>query len=160
MTPERKVKARSWRTWKIGIYLPSLRGDLARMRYDVWFYSHLSLTFVKSVPCVLKHCLVKTAGHLPHMASWWQLWGDIMCRSRNQMLVLSRHLWQLYHHLFAPLVTFHRSGLSLDFFITLLARIHWPFHHFPRRTPSSASYFCMAYFILLPFCQRAVKFTT
>lgn len=157
MTRERPVRARFWRTCKVGIHLPPWRGDLAWMRCDVQFYSCLSLTSVKSCSVCAKALPGQDCQSLPHIASWWQLWDDIMCRSRNEMLMLSRHLWQLCCHLFGPPVNFHRSGLYLDFFITLLAPVHWSLCHFPSGTQSSTSYFCMAYFILLPFCQKGSK---
>lgn len=157
MTLERQVRAGSWKTLKILAYLPAFRGGLAQMLYDI---THIwSLPFVESCPVYAEAlCQVTTICHLLCMANWWQLWGEMMCWSRNEVLMLARHFWQLYHHLFTPPVNVHISGLCHGFFITLLAPIHWTLCHFPRGTPSLTIYFCIAW-LSFRFVKRTVKLT-
>lgn len=121
--------------------LPTFR-DLAQILYDI---THIwSLTFVESCPVYAEAlCQFRTICHLPCMAAWWQLWGEMICCSRSQMLMLSYCLWQLYH-LFTPPVNFHISGLCLDFFITLLAPMPWTLCHLPGATFNFTTCFCIA----------------
>ena len=78
VTLERPMRTGSWRALKISVYLPTFRGDLPQMLYDI---THIwSLTFVESCPvCAEALCQVTTICHLLCMANWWQLWGEMMC---------------------------------------------------------------------------------
>lgn len=145
------MRARSWRA-----YLPAFREDRAFVRYDVWFYSCLSLTFVEF--CSV--CAAATPGQwsLNHIRQAGDS-SEVKSCARAEIKCLCCHISfdSFTTTCSPPPVNFHISALCLDFIITLLAPIHWSLCHFPSGTPSSTTYFSMAYFILLPFCQKGSK---
>lgn len=157
MTPERQVRARSWRALKIRMYLPTFTEDQAWVWYDVRFYSCLSLTFVES--CSM--CAEALPGQdCRSLTTYGKLvialrWNHVLEQKSDACVVTSSvtALLPLVH----PSSEFSHKWTLPWFFITLLALIRWPLCHFPSGTPSSTICFCMAYFILLPFCQKDSK---